>query len=120
MPQRAGHRLQRAEQLERRSRGSTRRVLVVEEDRPTAFAIQRHLEGLGHDVVLAYTAETAIELAGATACDLVVIDTELRGPIDGDDVARTIHDTLATPIVFIVKPVDPRELEAQVMNALES
>jgi len=120
--------------------GKTGRILVVEDDHLVALDIQRHLQRMGHEVVVVYSGEAAVTRAVETKFDLILMDIKLGGPIDGIDAARTIRGTLDMPIVYltayadrltldrarmtepygyVLKPFQDRELRATIEMALQ-
>lgn len=77
------------------------RILLVEDEAITAMDLQRKLEFWGYDVVgVAYSGETAVELAEKHHPDLILMDIILRGSLTGVDVAKEIRG-LEIPVVFI-------------------
>jgi len=77
------------------------RILLVEDEAITAMDLQRKLEFWGYDVVgVAYSGETAVELAEKHHPDLILMDIILRGSLTGVDVAKEIQG-LEIPVVFI-------------------
>jgi DNA-binding response OmpR family regulator len=115
------------------------RLLLVEDDAALAEALQLALSGLGHDLVLAGSGETAVDLAlGDEPVDLVLLDVMLPG-IDGFETCRRISAVSTTPIIlltargdavdtivglecgaddYIVKPAEPRLIDARVKAVL--
>ncbi|HXF06481.1 MAG TPA: response regulator, partial [Blastocatellia bacterium] len=59
-------------------------IMVVEDENIVAMDIENSLISLGYQVVgVASTGEDAIDMAGETRPDLVLMDIMLRGEIDG-------------------------------------
>ncbi|MFC4158672.1 two-component system response regulator [Chitinimonas lacunae] len=116
-------------------------ILIVEDEGIIALNLQQQLLSFGTYAVVAIapTGEEAIELAQTTKPDLVLMDVHLAGEMDGIDAAQHIYDQLRIPIVFLsayaedsmlerarhafpygylVKPFEPRELNATIQMAL--
>ncbi|MEU5693032.1 response regulator transcription factor [Actinosynnema sp. NPDC020468] len=115
------------------------RLLLVEDDPMVAEALSRALRGLGHDVAVAGSGERALELLAArTPVDLVLLDVMLPG-VDGFEVCRRIRVGDPVPVIlltargdavdvvvglecgaddYVVKPVEPRVLDARVKAIL--
>ncbi|MCE6996449.1 response regulator transcription factor [Saccharothrix sp. S26] len=116
------------------------RLLLVEDDATLAEALSRALRGLGHEVEVADTGERALEALGdrRTSTDLVLLDVMLPG-VDGFEVCRRIRATDTVPVIlltargdavdvvvglecgaddYVVKPVEPRVLDARVKAIL--
>ncbi|MFT3733706.1 MAG: EAL domain-containing protein [Rhodocyclaceae bacterium] len=116
------------------------RIMVVEDERIVALDLKGGLESLGYDVVgLAARGDEAIEQAGNLRPDLILMDINLEGPMDGTEAARHIHDEYRLPVIYLtayaaektlaraeasapygylLKPFELRELEATVRMAL--
>lgn len=68
------------------------KVLVVEDERIVAWALQRVLEGTGYSVVgCSDTGEDALRMAQEQQPDVVLMDVQLRGRMDGIAAAEAIH-----------------------------
>jgi CheY-like chemotaxis protein len=78
------------------------RILIVEDERIVGFDLRRRLARMGYTVV-AITAlgEEAIAYAHQLRPDLVLIDVQLRGPIDGVEAAQHIWTQGQIPVVFM-------------------
>ncbi|MBN2061114.1 MAG: PAS domain S-box protein [Deltaproteobacteria bacterium] len=85
-----------------------RRILVVEDDAIIALEISERIRTMGYEVIdeMATTGEEAIQLAKDTLPDLILMDINLRGSIDGTVAARRITDFLDIPVVFITAYTD--------------
>ena len=78
------------------------RILVVEDESIVALDIQQQLEQLGYQVVgRSPCAEEAIALANALRPDLVLMDIQLAGTMDGITAAQEIRPRLGIPVVFL-------------------
>ncbi|MBI3140632.1 MAG: response regulator transcription factor [Rhodocyclales bacterium] len=65
-------------------------ILIVEDDRTTAGALQQGLQECGFDTLVAHDGETALHLAATVQPALVVLDLMLPGR-DGLSVLRALH-----------------------------
>ena len=115
-------------------------LLLVEDDAVLAEALARALTALGHEVTTAPSGEQALELLfdRRTPADLVLLDVMLPG-IDGFEVCRKIRAKSTVPVVlltargdpvdmvvgleggaddYVVKPAEPRVLDARVKTIL--
>lgn len=116
------------------------RLLLVEDDATLAEALARALRGLGHEVTVAGSGERALEVLGDRrgSTDLVLLDVMLPG-VDGFEVCRRIRADDTVPVIlltargdavdvvvgleggaddYVVKPVEPRVLDARVKAIL--
>ena len=83
------------------------RILVVEDESIVALDIQDSLESLGYDVpATVASGEEAIEQAGVLHPDLVLMDIQLRGQMDGVEAADQIRQRLGIPVVYLTANAD--------------
>ena len=116
------------------------RIHVVEDSPVVALHIQRFLERSGYRVSsVVASGEEAVENVAASPPDLVLMDIQLEGPMDGIEAARVIWERFSVPVVYLtansdratfsravggapygylVKPFDERTLQATVEVAL--
>jgi signal transduction histidine kinase/DNA-binding NarL/FixJ family response regulator len=88
------------------------KILVVEDERVAAWSIQESLEGFGHTIVASViSGAEAIQTAGETQPDLVVMDIQLPGQIDGISAAEEIRNSLNIPIIYLTAHADSRTLQ---------
>jgi CheY-like chemotaxis protein len=88
------------------------RILVVEDDNITARAIALTLTDEGYDVVgRVASGEEAISRAFESHPDLVLMDIQLEGLIDGVLAAHQIQGTLDIPVVYLTAYADDETLK---------
>lgn len=117
-----------------------RKLFVVEDEPTIASLLHLTLEKLGYEVVgSADNGPEAVRQAAALMPDLVLMDVQLNGEMDGTEAARQIRVTSGRPVIFltghsdagvlqraketepygyILKPFSARELMVQVEMAL--
>jgi CheY-like chemotaxis protein len=125
-------------QPETRERGEMAKVVLLVEDEPDAVDIgSTYLRHHDYEVVVAATAEEALDLARSRRPDVIVMDLMLPG-IDGWDAIRRLKEsgrTASIPVIvlsvraakddrdesiavgadsFIAKPAEPQRLLAEV------
>jgi two-component system, response regulator PdtaR len=115
-------------------------VFIVEDELIVADDIRMTLENLGYTVAgIAQTGETAIAMIQKSAPDLILMDVQLKGSLDGIDTAAWVHTHGRIPVIFlsayanteylerakvtepfgyIVKPFEERELHSAIEMAL--
>jgi DNA-binding NarL/FixJ family response regulator len=88
------------------------RVLIVEDEWLQAESLEALLAPRGHMVCgSASTGEEAIELARSRRPDVVLMDIQLRGLIDGVEAAAQIQAACSCALVFVTAYEDPKNLE---------
>jgi DNA-binding response OmpR family regulator len=113
-------------------------LLLVEDDPSIRMAIELALTRQGHQITTAATGEEALDLWQSQRPELVVLDVMLPG-LDGFEVCRRIRRTDQVPIIlltarsddidvvvglesgaddYVVKPVQPRVLDARIRAVL--
>ena len=78
------------------------KILIVEDEIIIAIDLKMRLENLGHYVLdTAFNGKDAITKTGETNPDLVLIDIQLNGEIDGIDAANQIHELFNIPFIYL-------------------
>ena len=80
----------------------TNRIMIVEDERIVALDLRQTLESFGHEVITVVSSgEQAIAQAQALHPDLILMDINLDGTMDGTAAAQAIHDSERIPVVFL-------------------
>jgi AmiR/NasT family two-component response regulator len=88
------------------------RILLVEDDPTTSLFVATVLRTEGYRVAgTAASGAEAIALTQAERPDLVLMDVELAGEMDGIDAAYAIREGTGSPIVFLTSHTDPAVLD---------
>jgi len=88
------------------------KILVVEDESEVAETLKIMLKKFGYNVVgCENLAEDAIQKAGELRPDLVLMDIELAGDIDGVQAADTIRKKYHIPVIYITAICDTKTLE---------
>ena len=87
-------------------------IMVVEDEKIVAADIRQNLTMLGYMVpaVLA-SGEEAIKKAAEQCPDLVLMDIQLKGRIDGIEAARIVQSRRNVPVVFITAFADEATIQ---------
>lgn len=86
---------------------SSSRILVVEDELIIAKGIQKRLQALGYSVIgAASSGEEAVEKALDLLPDLVLMDINLQGGMDGVTAAERIRSRVDIPVIFLTAYAD--------------
>ena len=104
--------IKKVEFLEGRGSGKKRTILLVEDEALIAMNQAAVLERHGFSVRTVYSGEQAIEAAGETGLDLILMDIDLgRGKMDGTQAAEVILKDHDIPLVFLSSHTEPEVVE---------
>jgi len=88
------------------------KILVVEDERDVAIDIRNRLKILGYpSPATAYSGIGAIKRAAEYRPDLVLIDIQLKGEMDGVNAARLLHDRFDIPVLYLMDDADEEILK---------
>lgn len=115
-------------------------ILVVEDERIIAEDLRESLEQIGHSVVGVFSSgEAALKALKGPQPEIVLMDIDLAGEMDGIETAKTITGQIDVPIIYLTgytdsltidraiksnpynylsKPVDMADLRAAIEMAL--
>ena len=80
----------------------TPRILIVEDEQVVAMDIEMQLLAFGYEVTgIVRTGKEALCLAETTCPDLVLMDVQLRGALDGIATAEEMQRVRKVPVVFV-------------------
>jgi CheY-like chemotaxis protein len=89
----------------------TRRILIVEDEAVAAISTKLSLMDLGYEIVgIVMTGEEAVDVAGRTLPDLVLMDIILAGKMDGIEAAEQISKRFKVPVVYVTAHTDKSTL----------
>jgi twitching motility two-component system response regulator PilH len=80
--------------------GSSQHILVVEDDASLANLVAGILAAQGYVVAIAHDGEMAITTLQQALPDLVLLDLDLSGTINGWDVLQMLRSYSATPVLL--------------------
>jgi CheY-like chemotaxis protein len=87
------------------------KILVVEDERIVATDIKNRLKFLGYPApATASSGKEVIKKVAECHPDLVLIDIQLRGEMDGIKVAKQIHDLFNIPVIYLMDDADEEAL----------
>ncbi len=87
-------------------------ILIVEDEALIALSIERRLRNLGHQVCgMTASGEEALTLAGTLRPDLILMDINLGGAMDGIQAAGLIREIYDIPVVYLTAHAGDHILE---------
>ncbi|MBD0341262.1 MAG: response regulator, partial [Microcoleus sp. Co-bin12] len=90
---------------------SQKKILIVEDESIIAEDISDSLISLGYRITgMVYSGEEAIEAAAKFRPDLVLMDVNLQGEIDGITAAAEIRSRFQIPVVYLTAYADENTL----------
>lgn len=95
-------------------------ILLVEDDQTLALLEADVLTNQGYDVVIVASGELAISSLESTIPDLVVLDLELTGTIQGWDVLQTLREQATTLIPVLLTTSSTTAVRTYIRNRGES
>lgn len=89
----------------------TLKILIVEDDSVSALLLQRALEKNAHHIIgIADTGEKAIEILAENMADIVMMDINLAGELDGIKTTEIINEKYDIPVVYLSASSDAETL----------
>jgi|ERR1700692_3421063 CheY-like chemotaxis protein len=89
-----------------------RRVIIVEDEIFVALHLETILQDLGFEVCeIIATGREALDFALRIQPDIIFMDINLRGDIDGIEAARLIREQTGIPVVFVTAYGDEATLK---------
>lgn len=87
-------------------------VLIVEDEKLTSLVLQKKLTNLGYNVCgSVMRGIDAIEEAGSKKPDIVLMDIQLKGDMDGIEAANVIKERYSIPVIFVTAYSDSGTVE---------
>jgi CheY-like chemotaxis protein len=78
------------------------RVLIVEDESIIALEMESRLIAMEYEVVeCVASGEEALEIVNSTAPDVILMDINIHGKLDGVMLAKTIREHYAIPCIFV-------------------
>ncbi len=88
------------------------KILVVEDERIVALDIKSSLENLGYAVpAIASSGEAALKKVAETQPDLVLMDINLKGDMDGVETAEKVRANFNIPVIYLTAYADNNTLQ---------
>lgn len=78
------------------------KILIIEDNNLIALNLKEQLKGLGHNIIkIVSNGKNAIKLTEETNPDLILMDIQLKGELDGIETAQIIKDKYNTPLIYL-------------------
>ena len=78
------------------------KILIVEDDKTTAANLTSILKSKKYSITgIADTGNKAIKIVKETAPDIVLMDIELKGKMDGTEAAEKIQKNFNIPVIYL-------------------
>lgn len=91
---------------------SNARILVVEDENIVALDIERGLKRLGYQVIgVVNNGREAIQMTDKHRPDLVLMDVQIKGDIDGIEAAKQIREQFNLPVIFLTAYADDATIQ---------
>lgn len=95
---------------------STKRVLIVEDEKPLAHALELKLKSAGFEIVLASNGQEALDELKKQHYDVMLLDLMMPG-VDGFQVLQQIQNDDSKPdAVFVLSNLSQHEDEERVLT----
>lgn len=87
-------------------------IMVVEDEAIVAMEIENRLKSLGYGVcAVTNTGERALDKAANTQPNLVLMDIQIKGTMDGVETARQIRERFDIPVIYLTAHSDEHTLQ---------
>jgi len=88
------------------------RILIVEDENLVALDIERGLKRLGYSIVgVVNNGLDALQKAEEEYPDLILMDIQIKGEIDGIETSERLHRNFNIPVVFLTAHADEATLQ---------
>lgn len=89
-----------------------KKIMIVEDEMLTVRYLQGIVEKLGIDVCASFdNGEDVLELLKIMTCDMVLMDINIKGNLDGIETTRIILERYNIPVIFITAYNDKETLD---------
>ena len=92
-------------------------ILIAEDDQEIAQLVAMHIEHEGHNTILAYDGQAALDIIMSRPVDLIILDI-MMPLLDGLELTRKIREKYSMPIIFLsAKTSDMDKITGLIMGA---
>jgi len=90
--------------------GAKKHILIAEDERPLAHALQLKLEHEGHIVIVASNGQEALDAIATTSFDVILLDV-MMPEVDGFHVLKSLTNHPNPPYVVVLSNLSQHEDE---------
>jgi two-component system, response regulator PdtaR len=91
---------------------SAKRIVIVEDEEILRFGTTLHLKSFGYDVVGNFSSgEELIEKVADLKPDIILMDIELAGTMNGIEAAEIIQEKVDIPLIYLSVHSDPETIQ---------
>lgn len=91
---------------------SSKKILIVEDEMLIAATLSAELEELGFEVVgIATRAQQAIAMCEQSPADIILLDIQLKGDMDGIELGHYINEHIKSPFIYLTANTDQATFE---------
>lgn len=94
--------------------GDTKKILIVEDEKPLAHALELKLKSEGFTTVVASNGQEALDALKLEAYDVMLLDL-MMPTLDGFQVLQQIQGLSQKPVVFVLSNLSQHEDEERVL-----
>jgi DNA-binding response OmpR family regulator len=92
--------------------GSIKKIFCVEDNKDIAHLLQIQLENIGYQLCgIADNTKDAVAGIGKSNPDIVLVDIELHGKLDGLEIGKYLGSKTNIPFIYLSGHDDPKILE---------
>lgn len=92
-------------------------ILIVEDDPLVGLDLSQALRSFGYDVIGPITSgEEVLKVAPNITPDLILMDVNLKGKLDGVDTAAKLPANIEAPVVFLTADTDEQTLQRAMLT----
>jgi DNA-binding response OmpR family regulator len=93
-----------------------RRVLIIEDERPLAHALELKLQHEGIETMIATNGKDGLELIDKEHFDIILLDM-MMPVMDGFQVLQQLQERATKPTVFVLSNLSQHEDESRILKA---
>src|SRR5690606_25431561 len=94
------------------------KILITEDDTVSALLLKKALEKNEHQIIgIADSGEKALEILDTNKADIVMMDINLAGKLDGIRTTEIINEKFDIPVIYLTASSDSETLKKEIGRA---